>query len=132
MFSQLQAMNRNREGAKGEEYEERMRRAEKHMNFAVRIYRIQLEGGRYFVHEHPAMATSLKLPCIRGLLGESGVRAVVADQCEYGLTSRDKWGTAPAMKPTDQGSDKFMACSRSSEHKVPKCKSGGQAATQTC
>ena len=26
--------------------------------------------------------------------------AVVADQCEFGLTSKDKWGRAPAMKPT--------------------------------
>ena len=40
MFSQLQALNRSREGTRSEDYEERMRRAEKHMNFAVRIYRI--------------------------------------------------------------------------------------------
>ena len=74
MFSQLQALNRDRKGARSEDYEERLRRAEKHMNFAARIYRIQLEGGRYFVHEHPAMATSWKLPCMRRLLGEKGVK----------------------------------------------------------
>ena len=62
--------------------------------------RIQVEGGRYFVHEHPAGATSWKLPAVKALLEEEGVMAVVADQCEFGLTSRDHWGTGPAKKPT--------------------------------
>ena len=64
------------------------------------MYRIQLKEGRYFIHEHPAGATSWRMEVIRKLWGEEGVRAVVADQCESGLMSHDRWGTAPAKKPT--------------------------------
>ena len=35
-----------------------MARAAKHIDFVVSVYREQLENGRYFVHEHPACATS--------------------------------------------------------------------------
>ena len=54
MFSQLQALNKKWNEKRAEEYEARLRKAEAHMRFAVKMYRIQLEGGRYFVHEHPA------------------------------------------------------------------------------
>ena len=52
---------------------------EEHMEFAVRMYRIQLNEGRYFIHEHPASATSWRLPVVRKLWKEEGVRVVVAD-----------------------------------------------------
>ena len=100
MFSQLQALNKKWNEKRAEEYEARLRKAEAHMRFAVKMYRIQMEGGRYFVHEHPAGATSWRLPIIRKLWAEDGVRAVVADQCEFGLVGKDEWGTAPAKKPT--------------------------------
>ena len=87
MFSQLQGLNKGRDP---EGYQERLRRAEKHIQFVVRLYRIQIEEGRYFIHEHPASATSWRLPCIRKLWKESGVFAVRADLCEFGLKSRDK------------------------------------------
>ena len=89
MFSQVQSLNRERNP---EEFEARLRKAEKHIEFAVKMYRIQLREGRYFVHEHPAGATSWRMEVIKKLWGEEGVRAVIADQCEYGLISRDKWG----------------------------------------
>ena len=100
MFSKMQARNRERNEHRREEYEARLRKAEKHMRFAVKMYRVQLEGGRYFIHEHPAEATSWRLPEIRRLWKEDGVKVVIADQCEYGLTSKDEWGEAPAKKPT--------------------------------
>ena len=67
MFSQLQALNKRWNEQRGEEYAARLRKAEEHMKFAVKMYRVQLEGGRYFVHEHPAGATSWRLPVIRKL-----------------------------------------------------------------
>merc|ERR1712051_23843 len=97
MFSQVQALNRNKDP---EGFEARLKKAEKHMEFAVKMYRIQLKEGRYFIHEHPAGAISWRMEVIKKLWGEEGVRAVVADQCEYGLMSRDRWGSAPAKKPT--------------------------------
>ena len=97
MFSQLQNLNKDRDV---EKFEERLKNAEKHIQFVVKLYRMQLEGGRYFIHEHPASASSWKLPCMRDLWKEKGVHAVIADQCEFGLKSRDKWGDAQARKPT--------------------------------
>ena len=54
-----------------------------HLRFTMELYRVQVEGGRYFVHEHPAYAgswgepgenprsiTSALSKRIRGLLGK--------------------------------------------------------------
>ena len=34
----------------------------RHMRCAVQLYRLQAEGGRYVLHEHPNSATSRKMP----------------------------------------------------------------------
>ena len=97
MFSRLQELNKEKDP---EGFQQRLKKAERHIQFVVRLYRIQVEGGRYSIHEHPAGATSWKLQCIRKLWKESGVQAVMADQCEFGLMSEDKWDRAPAKNPT--------------------------------
>ena len=118
MFSQLQVLSK---GKNPEEFEARLKKAERHIEFVTRLYRMQLEGGRYFIHEHPLTASSWKMPCIRRLWDEVGVRAVVADQCEYGLVSRDRWGSAPAKKPTGfLTTNEFVACGRGIKHAMPK------------
>ena len=61
-----------------------MARAIKHMDFVVSVYREQLENGRYFVHEHPANATSWQLKSVENLMQASEVGRVVGDQCQYG------------------------------------------------
>ena len=55
MFSQLQELNKNRDP---ERFQEILKKAERHIQFAVKLYREQMKGGRYFIHEHPAAATS--------------------------------------------------------------------------
>ena len=67
MFSQIQALHK---GRNPEEFEARLRKAERHMEFAVKMYRIQLKKGRYFIHEHPAGATSWQMESIRKLWRE--------------------------------------------------------------
>ena len=69
------------------------------------LNRKQLEGGRLFLHEHPAGASSWGLEEVRGLEKEMGVTVVTADQCMYGLTTwgRKRGTRAPARKRT-----KFM------------------------
>ena len=37
------------------------------LGFAVQVYREQLTAGRYFLHEHPASASSWAEPCMRRL-----------------------------------------------------------------
>ena len=60
------------------------RRAVMHLEFCVELYREQLRHGRYFLHEHPAYATSWQEEAMRGLMGEQGVETATCDQCMYG------------------------------------------------
>ena len=38
-----------------------------HIKFVASLYREQLDGGRYFLHEHPQFASSWQLPCMKEL-----------------------------------------------------------------
>ena len=73
------------------------RRAVMHLEFCVELCREQLNNGRYFVHEHPAYATSWQEECMTKLLGEHGVETATGEQCMYGCSAAD--GT-PVKKPT--------------------------------
>ena len=98
-FSQLQTLNRSR--MEPSEYQENLDRARKHLAFVCELYRIQLEAGRYFLHEHPAHATSWKEPCVVQLLAEfPDLYLVSSDLCQFGLTAKGTSGEEPARKPT--------------------------------
>ena len=72
-----------------------------HLHFVMGIYRIQLDGGRHFLHEHPAGATSWNDPWVKRIMEHPKVTAVVSDQCEYGLLTPNAEGIpTPAKKPT--------------------------------
>ena len=72
-----------------------------HITFVVQLYRDQVEGGRYFLHEHPVGASSWSLPEIEALLQVEGVQRVHGDQCQYGAEAiRGSSKGSPIMKPT--------------------------------
>jgi hypothetical protein len=71
------------------------------LEFAAQVYRLQLAGGRHFVHEHPASASSWAEPCMQRLRCTPGVSEAVGDQCRFGLRSAGEHGAlGPAKKPT--------------------------------
>ena len=71
------------------------------LKFALDVYFWQLRRGRYFVHEHPATATSWKLPDVQRLSREMGVECIVNDACMFGMMAKGADGTVgPARKPT--------------------------------
>ena len=75
--------------------------AVQHLHFVVGLYKLQLEGGRHFLHEHPATASSWADPLMERLMKQRGVSTVVSDQCEYGLLTPGPNGEPmPAKKPT--------------------------------
>ena len=81
--------------------EERRREAVMHLRFVIGIYKIQLEGGRHFLHEHPQTATSWKDDMMVKLLREKRISTTVSDQCEYGLMTPGPNGEPMlAKKPT--------------------------------
>lgn len=80
--------------------DQRFRDARVHLEFCTRLYNIQWEVGRYFLHEHPQAASSWSENCIAKMLGKEGALKTTADQCQYGLKSRDANGEGPARKST--------------------------------
>ena len=75
-------------------------RARIHLLFCVRLYREQLRAGRYFLHEHPKLASSWAEACMKSPAQDPTVMRTEIDQCAYGLMSKDKEGIGPARKPT--------------------------------
>ena len=74
--------------------------ARKHLAFAAALYKIQIQEGRYFLHEHPESASSWYEKCIKEVMEMNGVMKVVGDQCCYGLKAKGDEGTGPARKAT--------------------------------
>ena len=55
-----------------------------HLEFMTEMYRGQIEGGRFFLHEHPETAGSWAEKCITDILQIPYVGRVCGDQCQYG------------------------------------------------
>ena len=51
------------------------------LSFCVDLYREQHRNGRYFLHEHPAQATSWQTEVVEKLSKEDGIIRVTCDQC---------------------------------------------------
>ena len=66
---------------------ERKRVARIQLEFCAKLYKIQHDAGRYFVHKHPNSATSWHEEVIVKMCNIYGILTVVADQCEYGLVT---------------------------------------------
>ena len=99
-FSTWQALNRSKHGESTED-KRAMIEAKLHIAFVASLYREQLDGGRYFVHEHPYWATSWPLDEIQELLEIPGVQRVRGDQCQFGQEIRSGLNKGdPINKPT--------------------------------
>ena len=75
-----------------------------HIRFTIELYRIQDAAGRYFVHEHPAQASSWGESVVANIAAMNGVQIVVGDQCQFAAVDKDG---GPIKKPT-----KFMTNSK--------------------
>eukprot|EP00972_Heterocapsa_arctica_P042704 6296306-Heterocapsa_arctica.AAC.1 len=58
-----------------------MERARTHLHFCIELYNIQLKAGRYFLHEHPATATSWSDPEVNKLMQKASVDTTVMHAC---------------------------------------------------
>ena len=95
-FSDMNRINYSRMPKEG--VAARMAYGRSHLELCAKLYAIQWEAGRYFLHEHPAEASSWQEECILKILKKQGVVNVVGDQCRYGLTSTEKHRTGLARK----------------------------------
>jgi hypothetical protein len=91
-----------------------------HITFAMELYKIQDAAGHYFLHEHPAQASSLGESVVMGIAGMNGVQIVVGDQCQCDAVDKDG---CPIKKPT-----KFMTnCRGIAEALARRCQGRGGA-----
>ena len=95
-FSAWQHKSRTPRG--DEESRRIMIRARIHLRFVMELYKMQLDEGRYILHEHPAYATAWDEDCTRVILRMPGVESVIVHQCRYGM--QDIKTGSPIKKPT--------------------------------
>ena len=49
-----------------------LKRAKQHLEFCVELYRIQAKAGRYFLHVHPAYASSWQTEIMESIMNDDG------------------------------------------------------------
>ena len=97
-FSILQGLNKWRMSP--DKWNSLIEKGLRHMRFAVKLYRLQDEGGRFFLHEHPNSATSWKMPEVLKLMNDLQLEKTTAHMCRYGMKSADESGGGRVKKPT--------------------------------
>jgi hypothetical protein len=97
-FSQLQSLYCRRRGP--EKVENMIRDGVKHLRFCAKLYRIQMEQGLYFIHEHPAQAKSWQDPEIDKLVRDYRVKTVTGNMCMFGMTQEVEGSTGLIKKAT--------------------------------
>ena len=75
------------------------KRAVEHLAFSVELYREQMRHGRYFVHEHPAYATSWQEEVIKNLLEEG------AGRCTSHMRPMSLWLRIRSWRPRQETDD---------------------------
>ena len=97
-FSQL--MNLNYANMSQQQISDMLTNAIAHVEFSCELYQIQIDEGRYFLHEAPDTATSWKLECVQKISMNEHVQRVTGDQCAHGMTREDWEGKGFVKKPT--------------------------------
>jgi len=90
MFSVMKTLFRPHMGE--EKFQKELKKARRHLNFVVSLYERQAAAGRYFLHEHPAQASSWQEECVLKMLAMPGVGKVLTDLCMFGHRDQDKLG----------------------------------------
>ena len=63
----------------------------------MELYAEQVKAGRFFLHEHPAQASSWGEPVVVAITHLPGVEVVIGDQCQVGAVDMNG---GPIKKPT--------------------------------
>ena len=74
-------------------FQDNLEKAIKHIEFCITLYKMQMDEGRYWLHEHPWGAKSWQIPAMEELLKDPRVHVAYADQCQFGLTSKIRTGS---------------------------------------
>ena len=69
-------------------FQDNFEQAKRYVRFCIQIYKHQGDQGRYFLHEHPWLATSWFLPEVAEIMEFGDVQRVRTDMYQFGTTSR--------------------------------------------
>lgn len=72
----------------------------RHMLSAIKLYHIQAEAGRFAIHEHPASASSWKLPEMQALMSDLNISKTNTHMCRFGMNSENEVGVGVVKRPT--------------------------------
>ena len=81
----------------------RLEQAKRHIRFCIKLYKLQMYLGGYWLHEHPWSAKSWEMPEMEDLLNDPRTITVRTDMCQFGMVSHIKAGEpemGPVLKPT--------------------------------
>ncbi|CAE8646723.1 unnamed protein product, partial [Polarella glacialis] len=70
------------------------------LEFCVELYNLQMDGGHFFLHEHPDHASSWQVKVTKGILEDQRVRRVMGNMCAQGMVSWDLEGEELVKKST--------------------------------
>ena len=73
----------NRKRRSREENAQRLHHARVLLGFSMVVAKQQMDMGNYFIHEHPAGASSWKEGCVASLLEKANVSRVTFDMCRF-------------------------------------------------
>ena len=102
-FSLLQGLNKNK--LPEEVRQQRLKEGREKLKIAIKYYNDRRAKGRYFLHEHPAHATSWKEPEMIRLMEQEDVYVVEGPMSRWGMKSKDASGIGYARKPTRWGTN---------------------------
>ena len=97
VFSSMQNINQKHHGT--QEWQARYEEGVAFLQFAVDVYWDQIARGKFFLHEHPATASSWDLPMIRELAEHPGVIIVTGDMCRWGMCLREDSSSQETEQP---------------------------------
>ncbi|CAK9105213.1 unnamed protein product [Durusdinium trenchii] len=80
---------------------QKLAEAKEHLAFCCELYRKQMSRKKYFLREHPFLATSWNEDPMHRLLEElDTVYKVRGDMCQFGMQAEDEHGTGAVKKPS--------------------------------
>ena len=108
------------------EFEKHLAQAVEHLRFAFELIKLQIAGGRWFLFEHPAGASSWALDFVRAVVQRPDSHLVLAHQCRFGQKGTDQLGKALVKKPT-----RFLTNCAGIAHQLNKQCTGGHRHANT-
>ena len=107
--------------------ERKLREAKSHMKFCIELYEMQVQAHWYFLHEHPASASSWKMKEMVSLMMAVGVDAVTFNMCRFGMVAARNGEEGPVRKRTKAVSNSWEVLKRLDK----KCPNAGEKAPGT-